>query len=164
MNLPRKCGHQQSRGIMPQEVSHERRRAMKAGKILIAGAVVTVFNAVVGGLTCGGFFKWVYELEPTGVWKPMDGPPGAMFMAASLVLSIVLAFVYALINKGLPGRGKIQKGLVFGLCVWAVGMLPGMLSTYTFMTVAPAVIVYWTILGLIETPLKGLIIAAIYGE
>jgi membrane protein insertase Oxa1/YidC/SpoIIIJ len=46
----------------------------------------------------------------------------------------------------------------------AVGMLPGMFSIYSFMTVAAGVVIYWTILGLVEMPIKGLIIAAIYGE
>ena len=137
---------------------------MKIGRILVAGLVVTVFNAIVGMLTCGGVFSWVYKLEPTNIWKPMSGPPGAMFMIGSFILSVILSFVYALINKGIPGKNKLVKGLVFGLCVWAVGMLPGMLSTYAFMTVATTVVIYWTILGLIEIPLKGMIISAIYGE
>ncbi len=137
---------------------------MKIGKILIAGISVTVFNAIVGGITCGGIFNWVYKLEPTNVWKPMNGGPGAMFMIGSFVLSIILSFVYALINKGIPGGNKFTKGIVFGLCVWSVGMLPGMFATYAFMTVATTVVIYWTILGLIKTPLEGMIIAAIYGE
>lgn len=137
---------------------------MKIGRILIAGLAVTVFSAVVGGLTCGGIFNWVYKLEPTNVWKPMEGPPGAMFMVGGLILNIVFSFVYALINKGIPGKNKFIKGLVFGLCVWAVGILPGMFSTYSFMTVATTVVIYWTILGAITTPLEGMIIAAIYGE
>ncbi len=137
---------------------------MKCIKILIAGVAVTVFNMIVGSLTCGGVFNWVYTLEPTNVWKPMDGPPGLMFMLGSLILNIILAIVYAILRKGIPGNNKWIKGLVYGLCVWAVGMLPGMLMTYFFMTVAPTVLVYWTLLGLIQTPLEGLIIAAIYGE
>ncbi|MBI5874158.1 MAG: hypothetical protein HZB36_08520 [Candidatus Omnitrophica bacterium] len=137
---------------------------MKIGKIVIAGVVLTIFNAIVGSITCGGVFNWVYKLEPTNVWKPINGSPGAMFMIGSFVLSIVLSFVYALINKGIPGSNKFTKGIVFGLCVWAVGMLPGMFATYAFMTVATMVVIYWTILGLIKTPLEGMIIAAIYGE
>jgi hypothetical protein len=43
-------------------------------------------------------------------------------------------------------------------------MLPGMFATRAFMTVNPTVVVYWTILGLIKSPLEGIIIAAIYGE
>ena len=137
---------------------------MKIGKVVISGIVVTVFNAIVGMVTCGGVFKWVYELEPVNVWRPMEGAPGASFFAGSLVLSLVLVLVYALINKGIPGQNKLVKGLVYGLCVWAVGILPGTFATYYFMTVAPTVVIYWATLGLIISPLKGLLIAAIYGE
>ncbi len=137
---------------------------MKVGRMLVAAIVVTVFNAIVGAVTCGGIFNWVYKLEPTNVWKPMECGPGAMFMIGSFVLSIILAFVYALINKGIPGKNKLVKGFVFGLCVWAVGILPGMFATYAFMTVATTVVIYWTIMGLIKTPLEGMIIAAIYGK
>ncbi|MFA5028801.1 MAG: hypothetical protein WC713_13100 [Candidatus Methylomirabilota bacterium] len=137
---------------------------MKVEKILIAGVVLTVFNAVIGMVTCGWIFSWVYKLEPINVWKPMNGGPGAMFMIGSFVLSVILSFVYALIQKGIPGGSKFMKGIVFGLCVWAVGMLPGMFATYAFMTVATTVVIYWTILGFIKTPLEGMIIAAIYGE
>jgi hypothetical protein len=137
---------------------------MKMGKILIAALAVSVFGAVLGGVTCGWLFSWVYELEPTNVWKPMEGPPGLVFYIVSFLLNIVLAVVYALLRKGIPGKNKLIKGLIFGLCVWAVGILPGMFATYYFMTVATGVVLYWTILGLVEMPIKGLIIAAIYGE
>lgn len=134
---------------------------MKIMRILIAAVAVTVFSAVAGAVTCGWLFNWVYKLEPTSIWKPMSGPPGVMFMAAGFALSVVLAFVYALLSKGIPGKNKIVKGLIFGSCVWAVGMLPGMLSTYEFMTVATGVVIYWTILGFVELAIKGIIIAVI---
>lgn len=138
---------------------------MKIGKILIAGIAVTIFNVIIGMVSCGWIFNWVYELEPTNVWKPMSSNgPGIGFMIGSLLLNIIMSYVYALMNKGVPGKNRFVKGLVFGLCVWAVGMLPGMLATYSFMTVATTVVVYWTTLGLIQTPLQGMIIAAIYGE
>lgn len=135
---------------------------MKIGRILIGGLAITVFNAVFAGLTCGWLFNWVYKLEPVNIWKPMQGPPGLWFFIAGLLLNIIFAFVYALLSKGIPGRNWAIKGIVFGLCVWAVGMLPGMFSTYAFMTVATGVVIYWTIIGLVEMPIKGLIIAAIY--
>jgi len=137
---------------------------MKIGKILIAALVVSLFGAIFAGVTCGWLFNWVYKLEPINAWKPMDGPPGLLFYIGSFILNIILAVVYALLKKGIPGRNNFLKGLNFGLCVWAVGMLPGMFSTYSFMTVATGAVIYWTILGLIEMPIKGLIIAAIYGE
>lgn len=140
------------------------RNTMKAGRIVIAGVAVAIFNMVVGAVTCGGIFNWVYKLEPTNVWRPMEGGPGAIFMIGSLILSTVLSFIYAMINKGIPGGNKIVKGIIYGLCIWAVGTLPGMFATYTFMTVATAVVIYWTIMGLVKAPLEGIIIAVIYGE
>jgi len=137
---------------------------MKTGKILIAALVASLFNAILSGVTCGWLFNWVYKLEPTNVWKPMDGPPGLAFYIGGLLLNIVFTVVYALLRKSIPGENRCAKGLVFGLCVWAVGMLPGVFTTYAFMTVATGVVIYWTVLGLVETPLRGLIIAAIYGE
>lgn len=136
---------------------------MNYWRIFIAGVVVTVFEAGVGMITCGWLFRWVYEIEPTNIWRVMDAPPAAYYPGV-MALNIVLALVYALLVKGIPGKNKLIKGLVFGLCVWAVGALPAMLATYMFMTVGLAVVIYWTITSLVFTPLMGLIIAAIYGE
>jgi len=137
---------------------------MKIGKIVIAAVAVSIFGAIFAGVTCGGLFNWVYKLEPTNVWKPMDGPPGLGFYIGGFLLNVVFAIVYAVLNKSIPGKNKLVKGLVFGLCVWAVGMLPGIFSAYVFMTVATGVVIYWTIIGLVEITFKGIIIADIYEE
>lgn len=136
---------------------------MKTGKIIAAAVVVTIFDAIVGAVTCGGVFNWVYKLEPVNVWKPMEAP-GIVYYIGAALLTLIFVSIYAVLHKGIPGKNKLVKGLIFGLCVWAVGMLPGMFATYIFMTVAPTVILYWTILALVQYPLKGLISAAIYGE
>ncbi|MBN2191055.1 MAG: hypothetical protein JW728_07600 [Candidatus Aureabacteria bacterium] len=136
---------------------------MKIGRILIATLAITVFEAVVGAVTCGGVFNWVYQLEPVNVWKPMEAP-GVTYYIGAIILNFIFVLIYAALRKGIPGKNKLIKGLVFGLCVWAVGMLPGMFATYMFMTVAPTVIIYWTIMGLIQSPLHGLIASSIYGE
>lgn len=137
---------------------------MKIRKMLIASLAVSLFSSVLAGVTCGGIFNWVYKLNPTNVWKSMEGPPGIGFYIGSFMLNIILVIIYALLKKGIPGKNKLVKGSIFGLCVWAVGMLPGMFATYYFMTVANGVVIYWTLMGLVETPIKGIIIAAIYGE
>lgn len=136
---------------------------MKIKRMIIATLAITLFDAVVGAVTCGGIFNWVYKLEPVNVWKPMDAP-GATYFIGAVILNFIFVLVYAALRKGIPGKNKLVKGLLFGLCVWAVGMLPGMFSTYIFMTVAPTVVIYWTLLGLIQVPLRGLITSSIYGQ
>ena len=137
---------------------------MKIARILIASIAGTVFSMIVGMVTCGGLFHWVYTIEPTNVWKAMDTAPGLMFHVGCFILNIIFTVVYALVYKGLPGSGRLVKGVVYGLCVWGVGILPGMFATYNFMTVAPAVIIYWIILECIHLPLKGLLVASVYGD
>ncbi len=137
---------------------------MKTGKIAVAGVVVTVFDMLVGMISCGHFFNWVYKVEPVNVWKNMSGPPGPDFVIRALSLNIIFAFSYAVLRKGLPGKNRFVKGLSLGLFVWALGILPGMNAMFSFMTVAPVVLIYWTILGLIQASIDGLIIASICGD
>lgn len=137
---------------------------MNIKKIILAVVVVALFNVLVGMVTCGGVFNWVYKLEPTNVWKPMENFSLPLMIASTFFIDLIFVLVYVLINKGILGKNKYVKGLLYGLFVWMVGLVPGMISTYLFMTVSTTVIIYWTIWGLIVSPLKGLIAAAIYGE
>jgi hypothetical protein len=136
---------------------------MNIKRMIIATIAITLFDAVIGAVTCGGIFNWVYKLEPVNVWKPMDAP-GATYFIGAIILNFIFVLVYASLCKGIPWKNKLVKGLLFGLCVWAVGMLPGMFSTYIFMTVSPTVVIYWTLSGLVQVPLKGLITSSIYGQ
>lgn len=137
---------------------------MKIKRIILAIIAVAVFNFIVGMLTCGGAFSWVYKIEPTNVWKPVTSFSIPLMLATIFFIDTLFVCVYAVISKGVPGANKFTKGLLYGLLVFLVGLVPGMISTYLYMTVATTVVVYWTIWGLIVSPLKGLITAAIYGE
>lgn len=137
---------------------------MKTGKVLLAALAVSIFHFVFGALTCGWLFTWVYTIEPVNVWRHMDGPPGIGFNLGIFLLNVIFVSIYVLLKKGIPGKTRFARGLAFGLCVWAVGILPGMFATAYFMTVSSVVVVYWTVMGLIETPVMGLIAALVYGE
>lgn len=137
---------------------------MNTKKMILAMLVVAVFNFLVGMVTCGGVFNWVYKLEPTNVWKPIESISPIIMISSMFLVDILFVWVYALINKGIPGQNRFKKGLLYGLIVCLVGLIPGMISTYLYMTVAKTVVVYWTIWGLIVNPIKGLITSSIYGE
>lgn len=134
---------------------------MKIGKIFIAAVVITIFATIFAMLTCGGYFNWVYKLQPVDVWKPMNGGPSVSFYVIQFFLNLIFVVIYVLFSNGIPGKNKYVKGLVYGLAVFAVGMLPGMFATYFFQTINPIVIVYWTVWGFVQTPLKGLIASTI---
>ena len=134
---------------------------MKSLKILIASICLTVFDSIIGMVCCGYFFNWVYKLEPVNVWKPMDSSPSPLFFLGSFILTVLFVIIYVILQKGIPGKNKFIKGAIYGCIVTALGILPGMLATYFFMTVNTTVVIYWTIMAVIDNPIKGIITALI---
>lgn len=137
---------------------------MNIKKLILAVLLVTIFNILFGMLTCGSTFSWVYKLEPTSVWKPIESFSLPLMILSTFVIDFIFVLAYAIIKSGVPGKNKYVKGLLFGLLVWSVGMFPGMIMTYLYQSIATTVVIYWTIWGLIVSPLKGLIAATVYGE
>ncbi|MDI6786432.1 MAG: hypothetical protein QMD92_06950 [bacterium] len=139
---------------------------MNVKKVLFAGVVVGILSGIWGGITCGWLFNWVYSLEPTTIWRGKEAMTAgftAMVNIANIVFSTLLAFVYALLYKGIPGKGVI-KGLWYGVVVWLVGTLPGSFMAGVFSVIAKGVIVYWIISGLITNIWQGVVISLIYKE
>ncbi|MBF0533197.1 MAG: hypothetical protein HQL23_08930 [Candidatus Omnitrophica bacterium] len=132
------------------------------GKKLLAAGAVFVFKMFAGVTLCGGVFSWVYRLPPTNVWRPME--PSARLFVGMCLASLLFVAGYQLVSQAFAGMRIIQKGLVYGLCIWAAGIVPGMIATYTFMTVNTTVIVYWTLSMLVLVPLQGVIVASILRE
>lgn len=137
---------------------------MNIKKLILAVVLVSLFNVLFGAITCGGAFSWIYKLEPTNVWKSMDNFSFPLMILSDVFINFIFVLVYAIIKSGVPGKNKVAKGLLFGLLVWLVGMLPGMIMTYLYQSIATTVVIYWAIWGLIVSPVKGLIAAAVYGE
>ena len=132
------------------------------GKKLLAAVAVFVFKMITGATLCGGIFSWVYSLEPTSVWRPV-GPSKRLF-AGMFLASLLFVAVYKVVCKAFEGMGTMQKGLVYGLCIWAAGIVPGMVATYVFMTVNTTVVIYWTLSMLLLVPVQGVIVSFILRE
>ncbi|MBF0619302.1 MAG: hypothetical protein HQL19_03950 [Candidatus Omnitrophica bacterium] len=128
-----------------------------------AALAVFAFKIVSGMVLCGGIFKWVYALPPVNVWRPIQAP-GISFYVGTFIVSMLFVFFYKTFSPALAHLEKVQRGLMYGLGVWAVGILPGMLATHVFMPVNHTVVIYWTISGLILTLAEGLIVALILGD
>lgn len=133
-------------------------------RLVFAAVAMSVFDIVFGMVSCKWLFSWVYRLEPTYVWRKMNGGPGLFFMAGMLVLHFFLAVVYSYLNVGIPYETLYMKGLFFGLCLWGINTLPMVLSTYSFMNVASGVLIYWIFSLGIQLIAKSFIVAFIYGK
>jgi len=138
-------------------------KACGCKKAVLAVFAVYAFKLLSGLVLCGWLFKWVYQLPPVDVWRVMDAPARRYYFG-TLLVSFFFVLVYKLYGKALAYTSRIRKGLVYGVSVWAVGIVPGMIATLVFMTVNMTVIVYWTVMGLILTVIEGVIVASLVGD
>lgn len=140
---------------------------MNLKKIILAGVVINILSFLIGG---GSYFLFgrIFELEPTSIWKwtPTQGfnMPAQWWLILfllNIVLAVIFAFVFALIEKGLPGKG-IQKGLGFGIIVWIVGPIPSLITMYLMMNIATGALIYFALQSLFEWLVYGMVISLVY--
>lgn len=136
---------------------------MNYKRFILAGIAIWIFGVAWAFLTCGWLFNWVYQIPPI-IWKtPEEMMTTQSFLgsnAIGLLISLIFVLVYAVLYKGIPGTG-VKKGLMYGLLVWAIGSL-GMASLPYYMTIAPAVVLYWILNFLVAHLIHGLLVGAIY--
>jgi glucose-6-phosphate-specific signal transduction histidine kinase len=130
---------------------------------LKATVAVFVFKILAGIVLCAGIFSWVYRLEPTSVWRPIKAP-GISYYVGMFVVSALFVVFYKIFSRGFGEMSKVKKGLLYGFGVWAVGLVPGMVATHVFMTVNTTVVLYWTLNGLVLTPIEGVIAAFLVSD
>ncbi len=144
-------------------------KSINITKVLFAGIAIFFISFLVGG---GSYFLFgrIFDLEPSAIWKwtpahgfDMPAEWWIILLLLNIILAVVFAFIYALIEKGLPGKG-IQKGLGFGIIVWIVGPIPALVTMYLMMNIATGALVYFTLQSLLEWLIYGTVISLIYKE
>lgn len=124
---------------------------------VLAGIVMIIIGAIFGGLT-GPLYA-----ETPQLWKPME--PLINWLVGmwiiNIIIGIIFGLVYGKIQQGIPGGGT-KKGLYYGLILWLVGTIPGMMITLHTMAVPTILVAAWTIQNLVAIPLAGVTIVKTY--
>ena len=139
-------------------------------KVIIAGLigalVIWLVNMAVGSMTGG-----LYELTPY-LWKAMGGAWTVKMILLNIFTGILLAWFYPMFVAGSypAAKGKkkikapswIEKGFFFGLVIWALANMIGIMMTWITMAVPTAIIAAWLFGGLLAYMLSGITIAFVY--
>lgn len=137
---------------------------MKTKKIIGASILIWIISALIGWITCGWLFSWIYSLPPTSLWKGPELMMTAGNMAGMYLIGLVAAFIFTLVFvalfKGLPYKGA-KKGATYGFLIWAVGALVGMATMPFYMNIATAVVIYWIVVALVTNVINGALVGAI---
>lgn len=136
----------------------------KSWKIVLTSVIIWLVGTVFAWLTCGWLFNKVYTIPPL-IWLS----PEAMFTATNmfwsnffgLAGSFVFVLVYLWIFKGIPGKNT-KKGMNYGLIVWLVGTLFGIIGMPLYMTISWIVVIYWIIQALVFNLIRGAIVGAMF--
>jgi hypothetical protein len=144
---------------------------VKVKRAILTGLVCNAASFVVGG----GFYLLIFRSfipEPAGPfaavlrWMPGRSMPAwwwALLVVGNTALAVGVAFVYAILYEGIPGRG-VRKGLWFGFLVWLAALLPVAFTLAVIVDVSAALAAVAVVEPLVEYLVYGAMTAAIYGE
>ncbi|MBW2995296.1 hypothetical protein KY312_03010 [Candidatus Woesearchaeota archaeon] len=134
---------------------------MTVSRTLFAGFIAAVIAFVYGFFTNGFLFSWIYLIVPGAeLWKEMTGLWYLWAVIIILSTHIIFAFIYALIQEGIPGI-RYSKGFFFGLMIWLIGIVAPNLSILLTMKISIFIPLYAIINGLIQYTIIGIVYSAI---
>ncbi len=94
---------------------------------------------------------------------PNMGPSGTEFYVLSVmsnfVTALIVAWAYILLGKCVPGKAWKSRGTHYGLLVFFMASIPGMLSMDLLMSVPLVLNLAWTMEALVIYLAGGMIIA-----
>ncbi len=143
---------------------------MGYGKNVVLASVLIVIVSQIAH-TVGAMLTMGYYFDPNywGVWSklmmPTAGPPPVEFYYASLAFSFVGALIYAatygILKKSIPGKGAVQKGLMYGALLFMVGSVPGYLAMLSLINLPAMLVFEWAFESLVILLIAGVIIAKV---
>ena len=134
---------------------------MSKGKIILASVIIWIVSLFISWMSCGWLFNWIYVLSPVEAWKEQAAVMFTNNIIGMNVLGLVKAFIFVIVfvvlYKGIPSHGVI-KGIVYGILIWATGVLTGVITMPFYMALVSTVAFYWAAQALIINIIAGSIV------
>ena len=132
-------------------------------KIILPGILVGVVNLILGTA-----ISYLFMLLPqvsadyynTSIMRPWADPIMSLFFIYPFVLGIALAWAWDK-SKTLFQGTWVERGTKFGLALFVISTIPGMLVSYSSFPLSILTIISWTVSGLICAMVAGMIFAKI---
>ena len=123
--------------------------------------LVSVFSGVVFGVLDGVINANALAQRLYEVYKPIsrESVNAPLGITIDLAYGFVMAGLFLLLCRSLPGRRGLWKGLSFGLIAWFFRVVMSVMGSWVTLRVPTAALLYTLSTGLAEM----LILGAIYG-
>ncbi len=123
---------------------------------LVAGIVLLVFSI---GLSILASFllPGLSAQYQTSVFRPWDDPRMWLYFLYPFAIGLVLSWVWNQTKSLVKAPTPYKRGIKFGLAAFFVITIPGMLITYSCFNISLLMILTWTVSGLLDGIISGLI-------
>ena len=120
---------------------------------IIAGLLMTIVGMAISMLMGKAVPTLMAEYKNINIFRPWEDPLMQLFYAHPFVLGLALAYVWDKVKGSLSGNRVVG----FALGVFLVATLPGMLITYASFQLSLAIVLSWTVMGLANALVAGLV-------
>lgn len=128
---------------------------------LLAGLGALVVSMIFGSVSGKLFPSLAQEYINPNIFRPWSDPLMSLYYLYPFIVGIALAFVWEKTKKLFGGQAAFDRGFYFGLIYWLVAGVSGMLITYSSFQVSLLMVLNWSINGLLEAAVIGVILAKI---
>lgn len=125
---------------------------------LLTGVLLLAVGMGLNYLLNALFPQLVTEYENVAIYRPWDDPKMSLFFIYPFLVALLLAFVWMKHKNAFQGSA-LRRGLKFGFAYFVIAIIPGMLMSYSSFQVSALMVGSWTLSGLLDGIIPGLIYA-----
>jgi hypothetical protein len=134
---------------------------MTLGKTVGTGILGALIAFVFGLVFDKILFAWVYLAMPgADFFKVASVSTQIWSVIGIILLQLFYAFTYVILQRSIPGL-KYAKGVLFGLMLWIVGVVPFSAMLLLNANINPIMPIYMLIAGLVQNVLIAVIYSGI---
>jgi len=130
-------------------------------KVIAPGLITGVVTLILGMAVSYLFMRFpavATDYANTNIMRPWSDPVMSLFFIYPFVQGIILAWAWNKTKTIFSSKG-INRGVKFGLSIWLIATIPGMLISYSSFPFSLLTILSWLVGGLINNITMGIIFA-----
>lgn len=117
---------------------------------LLAGVVLLIISVIFSPILVALIPSLGVEYSNYNIFRSWQDPLISLYFVYPFVLGLVLSWVWTKVKKVIPGKTSSQKVSNFAIGYWLIAGLPGMLMTYASFQLSLAMVMTWSLSGLID--------------
>ena len=130
---------------------------------LYVGLVMLVINLAVSMLFSLLIPAVPHEYSNMAIFRSWSDPVMSLFFVYPFAVGMIISAIWNHAKKIVVGKNVHQKGFNYGLSLWLLLTIPGMIITYATFQVSLTLVGIWTVSGLLSFLAAGWLLSRLHG-